>query len=152
MLQANPRLRMWQIARLGALVDAGRLDDARTTFEELVGQDGVRMRGQPDVPHPGACTLAEAAAALGDTVRAGVLRQALEPYADRIAVSGLAGISIGPVSRYVGVAAMVSGDLESAPRYLQQAVDEDVRLGSRAHEAQTPCRPRRRPGRPQPPG
>ena len=136
MVHANPRMRLWQIARLGALVDAGRRDEVRATFEELVGEDGVRL---PDNQMflISACALVAAAAALGDTARAGVLRQALEPYADRLAVSGLGGISIGPVSRYVGVAAMVSGDVEAAPRYLQRAVDEDVRLGSRAHEAQT---------------
>ena len=130
-------MRLWQIARLGALVDAGRLDEVRSTFEELVGEDGVRMRGQPDVPHLGRARWSRSPPHSGTRVRAGVLRQALEPYADRLAVSGLGGISIGPVSRYVGVAAMVSGDVDAAARYLQQAVDEMCGCGSRAHEAQT---------------
>ena len=37
--------------------------------------------------------------AIDDPERAAIVRRSLEPYADRIATSGLAGISIGPVSR-----------------------------------------------------
>ena len=37
----------------------------------------------------------------------------------RIAVSGLAGISIGPVSGYVGLAAHGAGDLDAAERHLR---------------------------------
>ena len=144
-------MRLWQIARLGALVDAGRRDEVRPIFEELVGDDGVHL---PDNQMflISACALVAAAAALGDTERAGVLRRALEPYADRLAVSGLGGISIGPVSRYVGVAAMVSGDLESAPC----ATSSGRRRGRAARQpgprGPDARRPRRRPGRPQPPG
>ena len=76
----------------------------------------------------------------------------LEPYADRLAVSGLGGISIGPVSRYVGVAAMVSGDVDAAARYLQQAVGRGCAPGQPGPRGPDPRRPRRRPGRPQPPG
>ena len=136
MVRANQLMRLWKIARLRALVDSGRRDEVRTTFEDLVGEDGLRLPDNQMILIS-AFALVAAAAALGDTVQARVLRLALEPYADRLAVSGLGGISIGPVSRYVGVAAMVSGDVESAPRFLQRAVDEDVRLGSQAHEAQT---------------
>ena len=145
-------MRLWQIARLGALVDAGRLDEARTTFEELVGADGVRLPDNQMFLISAVRAGRRRRRARGHRCGPRVLRRALEPYADRLAVSGLAGISIGPVSRYVGVAAMVSGDVESAPRYLQQAVDEDVRLrhpGPRGPDAR---RPRRRPRGPQPPG
>jgi tetratricopeptide (TPR) repeat protein len=134
MLAANPRLRMWQIALVRALVADGRLDDARVLFEDLVGLDGVHMRDN-QMFIPTACTLAEVAIVLGDRERAVVLRRALEPYAARIAVSGLAGISIGPVSGYVGLVARVAGDLDGAASHLRAAVDETVRFGMRAHEA-----------------
>ena len=98
---ANPRLRMWQIAVVRGLVEAGRLDDARVHFEDLVGLDGVRLRDN-QMFLPGTCTLAEVAVAMDDPARAAVVQRALAPYADRIATSGLAGISIGPVSHYVG--------------------------------------------------
>ena len=63
---------------------------------------------------PTACTLAEVAVALGDRERAAVLRGRSSRTPTRIAVSGLAGISIGPVSGYVGLAAHVAGDLDGA--------------------------------------
>jgi hypothetical protein len=134
MLAANPRLRMWQIALVRALVADGRLDDARVQFEDLVGLDAVHMRDN-QMFIPTTCTLAEVAVVLGDRERAAVLRRALEPYADRIAVSGLAGISIGPVSGYVGLVAHVEGDLDGAEALLRSAIDDTVRFGMRAHEA-----------------
>ena len=96
MMAANPRMRLWQIAHLGALVDAGRLDEVRPILEDIIGEDGVRL---PDNQMflISTCALVAAAAALGDRERALVLRRALEPYAERFAVSGLGGISIGPV-------------------------------------------------------
>ena len=44
MYAANPRLRMWQIGVVRGLVAAGRLDDARVHYEDLVGADGVALR------------------------------------------------------------------------------------------------------------
>jgi hypothetical protein len=117
-----------------ALVADGSLADARVLFEDLVGLDEVHMRDN-QMFIPTACTLAEVAVALGDRERALVLRRALEPYAARIAVSGLAGISIGPVSGYVGLVAHVGGDLDGAEEHLRAAIDETVRFGMRAHEA-----------------
>jgi tetratricopeptide (TPR) repeat protein len=134
MYAANPRLRMWQIAVVRGQVAAGRLDDARVHFEDLVALDGVHMRDN-QMFLPATCTLTEVAAALGDPVRAGVLRAALEPYAGRIATSGLAGISIGPVSHYVGLAAEAAGDLEAAALFQRMAIAANVRDGTQPHEA-----------------
>ena len=44
MFAANPRLRMWQIAVVRSLVAAGRLDDARVHYADLVVADGVQLR------------------------------------------------------------------------------------------------------------
>ena len=63
------------------------------------------------------------------------MRRSLEPYADRIAASGLAGISIGPVSHYVGLAAEASGDLTAAAGFQRTAIARNHRDGSRPHEA-----------------
>ena len=62
-------------------------------------------------------------------------RDTLAPYAGRIAVSGLAGISIGPVSGYVGLLAHLTGDLDEAEALLRSAIDVTVRFGWRAHES-----------------
>jgi DNA-binding SARP family transcriptional activator/tetratricopeptide (TPR) repeat protein len=134
MYAANPRLRMWQIAVVRALISVGRLDDARVHYEDIVGLDGVHMRDN-QMFLPATCTLAEVAIAVDDPARAAVVRAALEPYADRIATSGLAGISIGPVSGYVGMAAEAAGDLEAAERFQRAAIARNVHDGTRPHEA-----------------
>jgi hypothetical protein len=134
MLAANPRLRMWQIAVVRALVAAGRLDDARVHFVDLVTPEEVQLRDN-QMFLPGVCVLTEVAMEMDDPVRAGVLRAALEPYADRIATSGLAGISVGPVAHYVGLAAEAAGDPAAAIRYQRTAVARAARDGARPYEA-----------------
>jgi hypothetical protein len=134
MYAANPRLRMWQIAVIRGLVAAGRLDEARTHYEDLVAVDGVQMRDN-QMFLPATCTLAEVAVVIDDRTRAEVIRQSLEPYADRIATSGLAGISIGPVSHYVGLAAEAAGDLAAAARFQRTAIARNIADGTRPHEA-----------------
>jgi len=84
---------------------------------------------------PGTCTLAEVAVAIDDPERAAIVRRSLEPYAERIATSGLAGISIGPVSHYVGLAAEASGDLAAAADFQRAAIERNRRDGTRPHEA-----------------
>jgi tetratricopeptide (TPR) repeat protein len=136
MLATHPRMRIWQVALVRALVAAGRMDDARPIFEDLVTADELRLRDN-QVFLVGACTLVEVAHALGDRHRADVLRRTLEPYAGRIAASGPAGISVGPVSGYVGLAAHSSGDLLAATRWLRAAIAVDVRHRLRPHEARS---------------
>ena len=60
MLAANPRLRMWQIAVVRALVETDRIADARAHFEDIVGLDGVHMRDN-QMFLPTTATLAEVA-------------------------------------------------------------------------------------------
>ncbi len=134
MLAANPHLRMWQIAVVRALVETDRLDDARAHLAELVGPRGINLRDN-QMYLPATCTLAEVADALGDADRAAIIQRALEPYVTRIATSGLAGISIGPVSGYAGVAALAAGDLDAAERHLRMAIAHNVADGTRPHEA-----------------
>lgn len=134
MVALHPRLRMWQVALVRGLIDAGRHDDAAKVLAELVRPDGVQLR-RNQMFLPQVCTLVEVADALGDPVRSFVLQRALEPYVGRVAVSGLAGICIGPVSGYAGQAALAAGDLGAAERYLRQGVAENVAHGTRPHEA-----------------
>jgi tetratricopeptide (TPR) repeat protein len=134
MAVAHPRLRMWRVAILGALLDAGRRDEAQRVFESFVTPTTVRLLDD-QIYLPAACALAEASAGLDDPTRAGVLYRALEPYAGRLGVSGLGGISMGPVSLYAGMAARATGDLEAAVRLLDDAVTASARHGMRAYEA-----------------
>jgi DNA-binding SARP family transcriptional activator/tetratricopeptide (TPR) repeat protein len=131
---ANPQLKIWTIALVGALAAAGRFDDARKPFEELVGAHGIDL---PDdsLWFTGVCFLVEVAKALGDAVRAAILRDALEPYVGRVAITGFGGVGIGPVRRYVGVAAHVAGDPAAAVEHLELAVTESTRHGMRPFTA-----------------
>jgi DNA-binding SARP family transcriptional activator/tetratricopeptide (TPR) repeat protein len=131
---ASPQVKIWTIALVGALAAAGRLDEARKPFEELVTPAGIDL---PDdsLYFTGVCFLVEVAKALGDGPRAAILREALEPYAGRVAITGLGGVGIGPVRRYVGVAAHVAGDPDAAIAHLEVAITESTRHGMRPFTA-----------------
>lgn len=134
MAASNPDAPIWRVALVASLVMAGRRDEAQRTFDELVTADGLAL---PDdsLYFTGACFLVEAARALGDRAGAGILRRTLEPYADRIAITGLGGVGIGPVGRYVGVATHVDGDLHAAVGHLERAIAAASRHGMRPFEA-----------------
>jgi DNA-binding SARP family transcriptional activator len=125
---------IWRVALAGALAAAGRDDEARDVFHALVTDDGLAL---PDnsLFFTGACFLVEVARALDDRRGAAVLRRTLEPYAGRVAITGLGGVGIGPVRRYVGVAAHLVGDLDAAIEHLTLAAAESERHGSRPFTA-----------------
>ena len=134
MVAGHPDVPIWRIALVGSLAAAGRSAEAQEAFDSLVTADGVVL---PDdsLFFTGACFLVEAARALGDARGAAVLRRTLEPYVGRVATTGLGGVGIGPVRRYVGVAAHVEGDLDAAVDHLEQAIDESTRHGLRPFTA-----------------
>ena len=136
MAESNPDFATWRVALIGALIAADRHDEARPVFDELVTADGVAL---PDdsLFFTGASFLVEAARALGRPDAAAVLRRTLEPYAGRVVVTGLGGVSLGPVRRYVGVAAHVAGDVDAAIEHLRLAVDESIRFGMRPATARS---------------
>jgi hypothetical protein len=84
---------------------------------------------------PAVAALVDVAHILDDAPRASALVEALTPYLGRVAVAGLAGFAVGPVSGYLGLASLTAGDHEAAVRFLRQAVDENVAQGTRPHEA-----------------
>jgi tetratricopeptide (TPR) repeat protein len=131
---SSPSTPIWRVALVGSLIAAGRVEEAQRTFDELVTADGVKV---PDdsLYFTSACFLVEAARALGDRGGASALRRTLEPYANRIAITGLGGVGIGPVCRYVGIAAHVEGDLDAAVEHLGAAVEASSRHGMRPFTA-----------------
>jgi tetratricopeptide (TPR) repeat protein len=134
MVASSPATPIWRVALVGTLITAGRVEEAQRTFDELVTVDGVSV---PDdsLYFTSVCFLVEAARALGDRAGAVLLRRTLEPYADRIAITGLGGVGIGPVRRYVGIAAHVEGDLDTAIEHLQHAIETSSRHGMRPFTA-----------------
>ncbi len=131
---AHPRLRLWQIALVRTLTEAEDEEEAGKLLAELVDVDGLHLRDN-QMFFPSLCALADVAYMLGDRERAEILYRALMPYHRRLAIVGLAGMSMGPVSRYAGRAAHAAGHLEEAEELLREAIGTCVDLGLRPNEA-----------------
>jgi hypothetical protein len=131
---ANPRLRLWQIALVRTLAEAGRGAEAAAMLDDLVGVDGLHLRDN-QMFFPSLCALVDVAFMLGDRPRSEMLLHALEPYRGRLAIAGLAGLSMGPVSGYAGRAAHAAGELDAAEELLREAVSTCEALGLRPNEA-----------------
>jgi len=84
----------------------------------------------------GMSLLAEVACSLGDTPRMMELYQKLEPYADRVAV-GYSEISVGSVSRYLGLLASTLERWEQAERHFEDALQMNEQIGARPWLAHT---------------
>ena len=121
MLAANPRLRMWQIAVVRALVETDRLDDARRHFEDLVGLDGVHLRDN-QMFLPATCDAGRGGAARSATRRgppSSSARSSRTPTA-----SPPAGWPASPSARSAstpGSPRCAAGDLDGAERHLDDA-------------------------------
>lgn len=104
----------------------GRPDQARGYYrpaEGLAHVPGTRLLVTYSL-------FAELAAGLGDQQTAARAHQALLPYADLFCCSG-AGLTIfdGSVSRYLGITAAATGNLDQATRHLRQAIAANDRAG-----------------------
>jgi tetratricopeptide (TPR) repeat protein len=126
--------RLWNVALATALAMTGEQDRARTIFEQLIDRDALHLRDTPLLLTMN-CRLIEIAAALGDAERATEIAATLEPYTDRLASSGLGGVTFGPIGRFVGLAALARGDAGEASIHLERAADVAGRLGLVPHEA-----------------
>ncbi len=115
--------------------ELGRRDDARTKFEELAEND---FAGVPVDEEwlASMCLLADLAASLGDTRRARVLYELLSPYRERVGTS-YPEISVGAVSRYLGLLATAEARWHDARRHFQDATEVNRRIGARPWLAHT---------------
>src|SRR5262249_47284884 len=120
------------LARL--LTELGDEDGARSVFEELaagrfavipVNNDLLLSLGH----------LAEVAWFLRDAARGAVLHGLLLPY--RGLVVDTLEWSTGAVDRYLGLAALTTGDLETAELHLRDALDLNTRIGAHPWSART---------------
>ncbi len=130
----SPRLRLWQIALVRTLAEAGRAEESAKMLADLVDVDGLHLRDN-QMFFPSVCALVDVAFMLGDQERADILYRALAPYHARLAIAGLAGITMGPVSGYAGRAAHAAGHLEEAEELLRESIATCVNLGLRPSEA-----------------
>ena len=126
-----PAAPVWRAAAAFALATLGRDDESRRAFEALTASGA----GVAEIPRDGewlatVALLVRTGARLGDARRTAALGALLEPYADRAVIAGRGAICIGPVSRYVGLAAAATGRRTAAVAYLDRALTIVRRWGA----------------------
>ena len=105
----------------------GRERDAATELERILPQmlaaSGPRWLGS-------VCDLALVAWRSGNAPVAAQLYERLRPYAGRLTVWGGASTTTGPVSHYLGLLALTTGDAGAAARHLDGAVAFAEQIGA----------------------
>jgi len=120
------------LARL--LTERGDEDGARSVFEQLA-QDRFAVIPVNNDLLLSLGHLAEVAWFLRDADRGAVLHGLLLPY--RGLVVDTLEVSTGAVDRYLGLAALTAGDLETAELHLRDALHLNVRIGAQPWAART---------------
>jgi tetratricopeptide (TPR) repeat protein len=131
----HPTYPIWRCVLANMLAELGSTPEARAEFEALAadGFGGLPFDEEWDVS---LCLLAETAARLGDGERAATLYELLLPYADRVAVS-YPEISVGPVSRFLGILATTCRNFDDAAGHFEDALALSERIGARPWGART---------------
>ena len=116
-----PAAPVWRAAAAYASAVVGRTEHARRAFESL------SAGGLAEVPRDGewlstVALLLRTGAVLGDARRTSELGELLEPYADRSVVTGRGATCLGPVSRFVAIAAATAGRWAEAASYLEASL------------------------------
>lgn len=125
----HPGYRSLRCTLLIMLCDLGRLDQARALFDQLAAGEFAAF--PKDSEWLSALTLlAEAADALGDRDRALTLYQQLAPYAELVALTA-SEVSLGPVSRPLGILASLVGRHDDAAGHFEDAIARTQRMGAR---------------------
>jgi hypothetical protein len=112
-------LPIWDVARAASAAAAGKPDEARATLEALV---------DPTVHIPdnslwltSVGLLVEVARSVGDVERAEILLTELTPFVGRVVIGGLGRVSLGPVARFAGVAALATERFELADELFERS-------------------------------
>ncbi len=131
----NPTYPVWRCVLANMLAELGSIGEARTEFEALAadGFSGLPFDEEWEVSM---CFLGETAARLGDKRRAKAIYECLLPYADRVAIS-YPEISLGPVSRFLGILATTTEQWDEAERHFRDSLELSARIGARASLAHT---------------
>jgi tetratricopeptide (TPR) repeat protein len=124
-----PAAPVWRAAAAFASAVVGRTEHARRAFESL------SAGGLAEVPRDGewlstVALLVRTGAVLGDADRTWELGRLLEPYADRSVVTGRGATCLGPVSRFVAIAAATAGRWEDAVAYLEASLESARQWGA----------------------
>ena len=119
-----------------AYADVDREADALAQLEHFSCQDFAAVR-RDCVWSSTLCFLSEVVARFEARDHAPALYRLLLPFADRNCVGGGAIMTIGPVSRFLGMLARVNGDYERALQHLRHALTRSRALASAPLVART---------------
>lgn len=124
-----PTYPIWRCVLANTLAELGSTAAARTELDALSvdGFSGIPFDEEWEVS---LCFLAETAARLGEKGHAATLYELLLLYADRVAIS-YTEISLGPVSRFLGILAATTCHSEDAARHFEDALVMNERIGAR---------------------
>jgi class 3 adenylate cyclase/tetratricopeptide (TPR) repeat protein len=125
----NPTYLIWRCVLANLLAELGSIDEARTELEALAADHFGRLPFDEEW-EVSVCLLAETAARLGDRPRAATLYDRLLPYAHKVAVS-YPEISLGPISRFLGVLATATARWDDAERHFRDSLGLSARIGAR---------------------
>jgi class 3 adenylate cyclase/tetratricopeptide (TPR) repeat protein len=131
----NPTYPIWRCVLASMLAELGSTGDARTELEALAADAFGRLPFDEEW-EVSMCFLAETAARLGDRPCAATLYELLLPYADRVTVS-YPEISLGPVSRFLGILAAAMARWDDAERHFRDSLELSARIGARPSLAHT---------------
>jgi tetratricopeptide (TPR) repeat protein len=115
--------------------EVGRRAEAKAKFEELAANDFAGIPVDEEWL-ASICLLAESAASLGDMPRGRVLYDLLSPYPDRVGTA-YPEISLGSVSRYLGLLATLLDRSNDAEVHFERALEVNSRIGARPWLAHT---------------
>lgn len=112
-----PHLPVWRVAHGVCLVASGRGDEARPLLDELITPTGIAHN--PDSLYLAiGGLLTEITREVGTPEHARLLVEHLLPYRGRVIITGLGRASLGPLDRYIGLAAFLAGDIDLADELL----------------------------------
>ncbi|MCU1357901.1 MAG: transcriptional regulator, putative ATPase, winged helix family [Acidimicrobiales bacterium] len=125
MAEGFPHMAVWRTADATCATATGDLDAARAAYRPLV--TGTALDNRADTTwYTTVAQLAEVAWVAGDAEGGAVLAGLLAPYAHRLGVTGMGAVCIGPLSRELGLALAVAGDLDGAADALAIAIERCV--------------------------
>jgi len=131
----SPTYPIWRCVLANMQTELGTADEARRELESL-GADDFSLLPFDEEWTVSMCLLGETAARLADSARAATIYGLLLPYADRVAVS-YPEISLGPVSRFLGMLAAATAQWNDAERHFADALDLSARISARPSLAHT---------------
>jgi DNA-binding SARP family transcriptional activator len=131
----NPTYPIWRCVLADMLLALGSTAEARAELEALAS-DGFSAIPFDEEWAVSLCFLAEAAARIGDDERAESLYRLLLHHADKVTLS-YPEISLGPISRFLGILASTTCRYDDAAHHFEAALSMNERIGARPWLAHT---------------